>query len=52
MLSRAPRLPLDTDTRTPGYVVAWAKQYRWKKYAVAWDTHHQGMTAHPEAEQL
>ena len=44
--------PLDADTKTPGYFGAWAKQYKWKEYAAAWDAYHQGLTAHPEAEQL
>ena len=44
--------PLDANIKTPGYFGAWAKQYQWKEYAAAWDAYHQGLTAHPEAEQL
>ena len=45
-------LPLDSDTKTPGYFGAWAKVHHWKAYAAAWDAYHQGLTAHPEYDQL
>lgn len=45
-------LSLDGDAKTSGYFGAWAKRFHWKEYAAAWDAYHQGLTAHPEAEQL
>lgn len=45
-------LPLDSDTKTPGYFGAWAKQHHWKAYAAAYDAYHQGLTALPENDQL
>ena len=44
--------PLDADIKTPGYFGAWAAKHKWKEYAAAWDAYHQGLTAHPEDEQL
>ena len=44
--------PLDADTKAPGYFGAWAAKHKWKEYAAAWDAYNQGLTAHPEAEQL
>lgn len=42
----------DADVKAPGYFGAWAKKYRWREYAVAWDAHFQGMTTSPYAEKM
>lgn len=39
------------SVKVPGSFGGWARRYRWKEYAAAWDAYHQGLTADPQAEQ-
>ena len=36
----------------PGYFGAWAKQYRWREYAAAWDAYFEGLAITRNAEKL
>lgn len=45
-------LPPDSTKKAPGYFNAWSARFHWKKYAAAWDSYQQGLTAQPEIEQL
>ena len=41
----------DAPVKVPGSFGGWARRYRWKEYAAAWDAYHQGLTADPQAEE-
>ena len=41
----------DAEVKVPGYFGAWAKRFRWKEYAIAWDAYFNDIAATPRDEQ-
>ena len=41
----------EVEVKVPGYFGAWAKRFRWKEYAIAWDAYFNDIAATPRDEQ-
>ena len=42
----------DAEVKVPGYFGAWAKRFRWKEYAIAWDAYFNDITATRRDDQM
>ena len=42
----------DAEVKVPGYFGAWAKRFRWKEYAIAWDAYFNDIVATRRDEQM
>ena len=42
----------DAEVKVPGYFGAWAKRFRWKEYAIVWDSYFNDIIATRRDEQV